>query len=135
MFGTLQRDAYNLSIRDIQSKIRRGNVKFLLGVKIFSHLNWNFFESRIFNFFKQIKSVSKEIVVQQGKICDCIFFVKKGEFEVTTYMNDEDITYFTTAIKKKFRNANLKLEDDTILSKMNDNKGNLIKKKNYRSPA
>ena len=132
VFGTLQRDAYNLSIRDIQSKIRRGNVKFLLGVKIFSHLNWNFFESRIFNFFKQIKTVSKEIVVQQGKICDCIFFVKKGEFEVTTYMNDEDITYFTTAIKKKVRNANIKLEDDTILSKMNDNKGNLIKKKNLK---
>ena len=133
VFGTLQRDAYNSCIRDIQSKIRRGNVKFLLGVKIFSHLNWNFFESRIFNFFKQIKTVSKEIVVQQGKICDCIFFVKKGEYEVTTYMNDEDITYFATAIKKKIRNANLKLEDDAILSKINDsNKGNLIKKKNLK---
>ena len=133
VFGTLQRDAYNSCIRDIQSKIRRGNVKFLLGVKIFSHLNWNFFESRIFNFFKQIKTVSKEIVVQQGKICDYIFFVKKGEYEVTTYMNDEDITYFATAIKKKIRNANLKLEDDAILSKINDsNKGNLIKKKNLK---
>ena len=133
VFGTLQRDAYNSCIRDIQSKIRRGNVKFLLGVKIFSHLNWNFFESRIFNFFKQIKTVSKEIVVQQGKICDCIFFVKKGEYEVTTYMNDEDISYFATAIKKKIRNANLKLEDDAILSKINDsNKGNLIKKKNLK---
>lgn len=133
VFGTLQREAYNSCIRDIQSKIRRGNVKFLLGMKIFSHLNWNFFESRIFNFFKQIQTVSKEIVIQQGKICDCILFVKKGDFEVTTYMNDEDITFFANAIKKKIRNANLKLDDESILSNIHEsNKGNLVKKKNLK---
>lgn len=87
VFGTLSREAYNASIKDIQTKNRRNNIKFLLSFSFFHELGWMFFETRFFNYFTIQTAHLGEYLLQQGKTCDYIYFIKEGEFEVTTYLN------------------------------------------------
>lgn len=99
VLGTLSRDAYNSSIKDVQTKRRRGHVKFLLSFKIFLGLNWNIFESRFFNFFKYITVSQRETLAIQGEKCDEIYFVKEGEFEVVTKMYESELRKWYNYIK------------------------------------
>lgn len=87
VFGTLSREAYNASIKDIQTKNRRNNIKFLLSFSFFHELGWMFFETRFFNYFTIQTAHLGEYLLQQGKTCDYIYFIKEGEFEVTTHLN------------------------------------------------
>lgn len=101
IFGTLAREAYSLSIKGVKNKIRRGNIKFLINFKIFSMLNWNFFEKKIFNYFKKENVVQNQKIIEQGEKSDSIFFVMQGEFEICSKMNDEDLYYFAKKLRKK----------------------------------
>ena len=87
VFGTLSREAYNASIKDIQTKNRRNNIKFLLSFSFFHELGWTFFETRFVNYFTIQTVHLGEHILQQGKTSDYIYFIKEGEFEVTTYLN------------------------------------------------
>lgn len=101
IFGTLAREAFSLSIKGVKSKIRRGNVKFLRNFKIFSMLSWDFFEKKLFNYFKSVNVVQNQKIIEQGEKSDSIFFVKKGEFEICSKMNDEDLYDFAKKLRRK----------------------------------
>lgn len=91
IFGTLTRDGYNSIIKDIQWKKRKSIVNFLLSFQIFKGMNWNYFESKIFNYFKyETYEQGKEIIKQNLK-GNKIYFVKQGCFEVSTYSSIQDI--------------------------------------------
>ena len=114
LFGTLSREAYNNSLREIQVKERRFNVKTLLSFKIFSNLNWNIFQNHFFNFFKIIHVSRNENVIQQGSPIHDIFFVRDGQYEMTSELSNKKIDKLIQHLRNKrnINDKNLKAYDD-----------------------
>ena len=92
--GILTRENYNSSIKDITTKIRRNNMKFLLTFKLFSGLNWNFLDHKLYNHFTIKKLRRNDILINQYQHFADLYFIKTGEFEITTKMSVDDIKQF-----------------------------------------
>ena len=121
VFGTLSCDAYSSSIKDIQTKNRRNNIKFLLSFNFFAKLGWMFFETRFFNYFTIQTVHSGEYLLTQGKHSDYVYFVKEGEFEVTTKLNEIELEKhmeFIGHIKKLYITNHQYAYTDRITRKM-----------------
>ena len=69
MFGSLTKPVYQFIIKEIQMKIKRTNIKFLLSFSLFSRLNWMFFESHYYNYFTITTVKYNECILEQNKIC------------------------------------------------------------------
>jgi CRP-like cAMP-binding protein len=91
LFGTLSKEAYNICLRDIQINERRNNIKSLLSFSIFYDLNWNKFQNYFFNYFKIIHVNKNDIIINQGDPIINFFFVRKGEFEITSQLSNKQI--------------------------------------------
>ena len=115
IFGTLTRDGYNSIIKDIQWKKRKSIVNFLLSFQIFKGMNWNYFESKIFNYFKYETYEQGKEIIKQNQKGNTIYFVKQGCFEVSTYSSIQDIK---SIIQSKSK----------LLQKSEQSEDNLIKK-------
>ena len=51
LFGTLSKDAYKNSLKEIQTNERRNNIKTLMSFQIFDNLSWGIFQNNFFNYF------------------------------------------------------------------------------------
>ena len=65
VFGTLQKDVYQLFIKETMDKARKTNVELLLKSKLFKGCNSEKFESHYFNYFKFIKKYNGEYLFKQ----------------------------------------------------------------------
>ena len=101
IFGTLSKEDYNNSIREIQIKERRINVKTLLSFKIFSDLNWDIFQNQFFNLFKIIHVYRNENIIEQGNPIKQIYFVKEGEYEIISQLSNFEIDNLILHLKNK----------------------------------
>jgi CRP-like cAMP-binding protein len=108
IFGTLSKEAYNNSIREIQIKERRNNVKTLLSFKIFSDLNWDIFQNHFFNLFKIIHVYRNENIVEQGNPIKQIYFVKEGEYEIISELSNFQIDKLILHLKNKYNDKKIK---------------------------
>ena len=100
-FGTLSKEAYNNSIREIQIKERINNIKTLLSFKIFSDLNWDIFQNHFFKLFKIIHVYRNENIIEQGNPIKQIYFVKEGEYEIISLLSNFQIDKLILHLKNK----------------------------------
>lgn len=91
IFGILSRESYNNIIKDIQWKKRKKNVNFILSFQIFKGMNWNYFESKVFNFFKNETYEQGQVMIKQSDKSNRIYFIQEGIFELTTCLSTEEI--------------------------------------------
>ena len=111
VLGTLTRDIYNLNIRDILTKVKRNNIKFLLTFKLFSGLNWNFLDKKLYNYFTIKKLHRNDILIYQHQYLFDLCFIKSGEFEVQTKMSVDDIKQFSKKLNPHLHFPPTQLDD------------------------
>ena len=85
VFGILQKDVYQMFIKETMDKARKANVELLLKSKLFRGCNSEKFENNYFNCFKFMKKYKGEYLFKQGEERQFIFFIKKGEVQIELY--------------------------------------------------
>ena len=85
IFGILQKDVYQMFIKETMDKARKVNVELLLKSKLFKGCNLEKFESHYFNCFKFMKKYKGEYLFKQGEQRDFIYFIKKGEVQIELF--------------------------------------------------
>ena len=96
--GSLNIDIYKSCIKDVQEKIRKNNIQFLLSIDLFNNFKFETFDNKYFNFFKNITLKRGEYLFQKNMERIDIFFIKEGEIEINFEANFNDINYI---IKRK----------------------------------
>ena len=94
IFGILQKDVYQMFIKETMDKARKVNVELLLKSKLFRGCNLEKFESHYFNCFKFMKKYKGEYLFKQGEQRNFIYFIKKGEVQIelfSTCLNIDNI--------------------------------------------
>ena len=85
VFGILQKDVYQMFIKESMDKARKSNVELLLKSKLFKGCNSEKFENHYFNCFKFMKKNKGEYLFKQGEQRQFIYFIKKGEVQIELY--------------------------------------------------
>lgn len=125
ILGFLSRDDYNNSLHDIEVRKRRNQVNFIMSFSIFDKMNWNFFETKFFNYFIRESFLKDSYLLRQGYKYDKIYFIMDGTFELTTSINYETIKNF---VKHKSKNYPKYLNELNIIK----SKEPVDKKKTYK---
>ena len=87
VFGILQKDVYQMFIKETMDKARKTNVELLLKSKLFKGCNSEKFENHYFNCFKFMKKYKGEYLFRQGEQRTIIYFIKKGEVQIELFSN------------------------------------------------
>jgi CRP-like cAMP-binding protein len=116
LFGILSRENFNAIIKDHQWKKRKNNVNFLLSFAIFKGMNWNYFESKIFNFFKFKIIYQGSPLIKEGENFEKIYFIKEGLFELNISLSLNEIA---NIIHSKQNQLHLKPIEDAPKTKLN----------------
>ena len=99
LFGTLSKDAYNNSLKEIQTNERRYNIKVLMSFQIFNNLSWGIFLNNFFNYFKIIHVCKNDIVIEKNTPIKNIYFIRKGEFEISSDLTNKEIDDYILHLK------------------------------------
>ena len=81
-FGTLQKDEYQLLVKETLERARKINIEALMHSKFFYNYRIDLFESHYFNCFKYIKKVKGEYLFIQNTKRENIYFIKKGDVQI-----------------------------------------------------
>jgi hypothetical protein len=92
VFGYLSKNDYNLCLREIEMRKRKIDIYFIMSFSIFEEDNWLNFERQYFNYFKKEHLVSGQVMINQNEKLENIYFIKEGQFEVSTKLSYEGIT-------------------------------------------
>ena len=85
VFGTLQKEAYQMFVRETMDRARKINVELLLRSKLFKGYPPEKFELHYFNHFKFLKKKKCDYLFWQNTDRDFIYFIKKGEVEIELF--------------------------------------------------
>jgi CRP-like cAMP-binding protein len=116
-FSSLTKPVYQFIIKEIQMKTKRTNIKFLLSFSLFSRLNWMFFESHYYNYFTITTVKYNECILEQNKICKDIYFIKEGEFEITTKQTQNELQTLINKFKQPQTNDINDVDDNVRYKK------------------
>ena len=87
VFGILQKDVYQMFIKETMDKARKTNVEILLKSKLFRGCNSEKFENLYFTCFKFMKKYKGDYLFKQGEQRKFIYFIKKGEVQIELFNN------------------------------------------------
>ena len=116
ILGYLSRNDYNSYLGEIEVKRRKNDINFIISFAIFDKMNRNMFENRYFNYFKREPFLQGQTIIVQDKKINKIFFIKEGQYEITTDLSLDKI-YSILQYKTK--------------KKIDDNKKIKIKNQNF----
>ena len=103
-FGYISKSDYNLSLKTIEIKKRKRDINFIMSFSLFGEKSWVNFEKQYFNFFKKENLVSGQTIINQNESIENIYFIMKGQIEISTKLSIHDITEI---IKQKNKRINL----------------------------
>ena len=87
VFGIFSRKMFFKCVKEKQAKFHKNDITFLLKNELFSQLNAHTFNVKYFGFFESIKLKQEDFLLKQGEISNKVFFLLKGEVEVTMEAN------------------------------------------------
>ena len=108
--GYLTRTDYNLYLGEIEVRKRKNEINFVMSFAIFDKMNKIMFENRYFNFFTRETFLQGEVIIEQDKPLNKIYFIKEGQFEITTNLNIDKIYSLLEHKTKKVINENKKIK-------------------------
>ena len=82
IFGTLQKEVYQMFVRETMDRARKINVELLLRSKLFKGYPPEKFETHYFKCFKFMKKNKCDYLFWQNTERKYIYFIKKGEVEI-----------------------------------------------------
>ena len=82
IFGSLSKNMYDNCIKNVQLKLRRKKISFVLNCELFKDVQIEDFERKYFSFFKNFKLNQNDYLFKQGNERNEIYFVKQGEIEL-----------------------------------------------------
>lgn len=91
-FGTLVKQVYDQSLKAAQEKLRLRNVLFFTRGPIFKGISNNIFLSKFFYTFSKKTYRNGDILFKKGEQRKCVFFVVKGELELSRNLSLSEIT-------------------------------------------
>lgn len=86
-FGSIKKDAYEICIKESLDKIRKQNIDNIYSHAIFKGYSHDYFEKNFFNLFKLEQYQQGQFIFKQGDKREMIFFLKRGEIEITVNGN------------------------------------------------
>ncbi len=85
IFGTLNSNNFQNSISNIQDKIKKKNINFILNFQIFHQLSLSFFTNNYWNFFIHKKIEKNEYIFKKGNERKEIYFIEEGELKLIVH--------------------------------------------------
>ena len=82
VFGILEKDDYQVLLKEYMEKARKINTQSLLNTKLFYNYREDLFDTHYFNCFKAIKKYKSEYLFKQNEKREYIYFIKKGDVQI-----------------------------------------------------
>ena len=92
-FGILDKESYDICIKNLQERCRKDEINLLLSNNIFSEIDPVNFEKHFYNYFTKIRLKRQEIVFENGEEVFYIYFVFKGEIEIESNLSPFNLNY------------------------------------------
>jgi CRP-like cAMP-binding protein len=96
-FGTMNKKNYTDCIKDVNEKVKKNNINFVLSLQVFKNGNSHLFMKNYYNFLVLKKVNWREKLCVEGADPENVYFVKEGEFEISmrksNFMIDEVIKH------------------------------------------
>ena len=102
VFGILERDEYQLLIKEYMEKARKINTEALLHTKLFYNYREDLFESHYFNCFKATKMRKSEYLFKQNEERKYIYFIKKGDVQIELLSTWNDLDKIIDSLGSKY---------------------------------
>ena len=90
-FGTLTKNIYDLCLRNTQERLKLNKIMFFIDGPIFDGVGQLIFEQKYYNWFKQVEGKNGEYIFKQKAPKKAIYFIKKGEIEMTSKMSFKEL--------------------------------------------
>ena len=127
VFGYLSKSDYNLCLKGIEIKRRKVDINFIMSFSLFEEDNWLNFEKQYFNYFTKENITNGQVIINQNEKLENIFFIMKGQIEVSTKLSFEELTQIL-----KQKNKRIKLESVDKDKKIEENwENNIQNLENY----
>ena len=108
IFVTLNSINYSLCMEAISKKIRKEHALFFMKQDLFSDYSYQYFYKEILNYFKLMNLNKNDIIMEQSKVCEDIFFIRKGQLELSCSISDYNLNLLLESfMKKKVKKVNL----------------------------
>jgi CRP-like cAMP-binding protein len=91
-FGLIDKPSYDRCLKEINDRTKRYYLGILLSYEIFNEFSKMVFEKNYYNFFKFNKLKRGEKLITEGLHCENIFFLKQGEFLISSKKSLVDIS-------------------------------------------
>ena len=90
-FGTLTKNIYDLCLRNTQERLKLNKIMFFINGPIFDGVGQMMFEQKYYNWFKEVEGKNGEYIFKQKFPKKSIYFIKKGEIEMTSKMSFKEL--------------------------------------------
>ena len=126
---------YNDLMKVSLAKLKNKFYNLILTYKIFENIPFASFNKKYYNYFKYIKLTKNQLLFKEGDICDNIYFISKGEYELYVDINIheinkiiirsksmiDDLKKFILIERKKILNSNISKKNIYLKLKNNLN--------------
>jgi CRP-like cAMP-binding protein len=127
--GTLTENIYNESIKEANDKIKRQNIGFLISHPIFLNYSRNNFEHFLFNLFVRVNISRGEMLFKENTQADFVYFIKEGEFDVSTKKSLSSINKLIQNSGGKISKVSLREEEQIFDKSSNPSAKNFYSQK------
>ena len=86
-FGTLEKDQYQLFVKEILEKIRKNNIERLLNTRLFKGVSFISFDVKLFNCFTFSREEKGAYLFKRGEQRSFLTYIKKGEIQLEIIAN------------------------------------------------
>ena len=111
IFGILEKDDYQASIKEFMEKARKINTEAIMNSKLFHKYREDLFDSHYFNCFKAIKKYKGDYLFKQNEERKYIYFIKKGDVQIEYYSSWNELDKILEILGNKKINDKKTLKD------------------------
>ena len=132
-FAVIDKLEYNELIKDSMNKSKNKFYNLIYKYKIFDSISGHTFDKKYYNHFKHIKMKKNSILFNEGDLCDKVYFILNGEFELFVEKNIQEVNQIILQLKEivDYLKSIIKSETKKIINESIKNKNKLyIKIKN-----
>ena len=80
-------------------KVKNNFLKLILSYKIFSNITYTSFGRKYYHYFKHLRMHQNQILFEEKNICNNIFFISKGEYELFADKNIQEVNHMILKLK------------------------------------
>ena len=90
---------YNDLMKASLAKIKNKFFNLIQTYKIFMNIPYSIFDKKYYHHFRYLKLIKNQLLFKEGDICDNIFFISNGEYEIYVDKSIEEINEIVSRMK------------------------------------